>query len=465
MSSDLGQNSRASNALMKRNESIARWKASDTAKEQPHRHPEQFKIKFNKGICLLSAVASGDFDEATDLLDQGVKINYTNVDGLTSLHQACIDENEEMVNLLIERGADIEARDNEGWTPLHAAASAGNVEIVQILCDTGADLTAVNNEGEVPIDLAEEEEMEDFLTEEIEKRNLEMEDARNEEERIMLEDVAAWMSFNKSNEVLDWQGATALHVAAAKGYNKVINLLLQMSDVNVNVQDDDGWTPVHAAVHWGSKTACEMLTDAGGDFEIRNSNGQAPYELAEKDFLKTVEQCRKKSKEILKNTKSPNENNLLMSAQKAIGLLKADPPRSSVKGSREKTINKIETTVSNDLDSGTESGESDQESGIEDKQMSQKISTIATMPKTIADLKTLSPNRQITSAKRDPKDAKSETSVIIQPRLSSRFNNRNEEEEEKREESRSTFPSQQHAFSFGSRISQPDSKVEEKKRR
>jgi len=37
------------------------------------------------------------------------------------------------------------------------------------LLDHGADVAAVNNEGELPLDLAEEEDMEDLLTDEIEK--------------------------------------------------------------------------------------------------------------------------------------------------------------------------------------------------------------------------------------------------------------------------------------------------------
>ena len=41
----------------------------------------------------------------------------------------------------------------------------------RILIDRGADLSAVNNEGEVPLDLAEEEDMEDFISEEIEARS------------------------------------------------------------------------------------------------------------------------------------------------------------------------------------------------------------------------------------------------------------------------------------------------------
>lgn len=42
----------------------------------------------------------------------------------------------------------------------------------RILIDNGADLSAVNNEGEVPLDLAEEEEMEEFLSEEIDAQGL-----------------------------------------------------------------------------------------------------------------------------------------------------------------------------------------------------------------------------------------------------------------------------------------------------
>lgn len=37
------------------------------------------------------------------------------------------------------------------------------------LIDHGADVSAVNNEGELPLDLAEEEDMEDLLTDEIER--------------------------------------------------------------------------------------------------------------------------------------------------------------------------------------------------------------------------------------------------------------------------------------------------------
>ena len=49
MSGSGGANSRASNALLQRAESIKKWKTSQTAKEKAQRLPEQFTIKFEKG--------------------------------------------------------------------------------------------------------------------------------------------------------------------------------------------------------------------------------------------------------------------------------------------------------------------------------------------------------------------------------------------------------------------------------
>lgn len=341
-----GGQSRATEALFKRAESMKKWLSSETAKEKPFREDEQFTIKFNKGTVFLSAVASADIDEVTKLLDEGVDIDYKNNDGLTALHQACIDENKEMVTLLIERGADIEAVDNEGWTALHAAASAGDVEIAQILVDNGANLAAVNNEGEVPLDLAEEDEMDEFLSDEIDNQELEVEEARNEEERLLIEDATSWLNQKQIEENLDWQGATALHVAASKGYSKVISTLLQIPNIDVNFRDVDGWTPLHAAVHWGSKTACELLTDAGADFDIKNNNGQTPCDLAEPDFVKTAENCRKRSKELAKkpnfknkrndNGIDSNDSSIYSKETDAIEMLKKQPPRPILKGSRAK---------------------------------------------------------------------------------------------------------------------------------
>lgn len=71
----------------------------------------------------------------------------SNEDGLTALHQCCIDNNIEMLKLLLDYGANVDAQDSDKWTPLHAAATCGHLELVKILISRGANLLAVNTDG------------------------------------------------------------------------------------------------------------------------------------------------------------------------------------------------------------------------------------------------------------------------------------------------------------------------------
>ena len=95
-------------------------------------------------------------------------------------------------------------------------------------------------------------------------------------------------------------GASALHVAAAKGYMKVINLLIQ-SGMEVNIQDYDGWTPLHAAAHWAQREACELLADNYSNMELKNCVGQTPFDVADPDVLRLLEELKKKQNTLQKD--------------------------------------------------------------------------------------------------------------------------------------------------------------------
>ncbi|XP_076225361.1 myosin binding subunit isoform X3 [Nomia melanderi] len=293
--------SRSSSALFKRAEQLKRWELSETNREPALPRQVARKIKFSADCVFLAACAAGDKEEVVRLLQKGADINTGNVDGLTALHQACINDDLDMVEFLVEKGADINCGDNEGWTPLHATASCGHISIAKYLIEKGCNLAAVNNDGELVLDIAQSNEMEDMLQQHIKEAGIDCDHARSEEERSMLNDARAWRSgATGKDSVHPKTGATALHVASAKGYIKVMNILLQ-AKCDVNAQDFDGWTPLHAAAHWGQLKACELLVENFCNMDIKNYADQTAFDIADTDILSALEKLREKQKLMMKD--------------------------------------------------------------------------------------------------------------------------------------------------------------------
>ncbi|XP_059141745.1 protein phosphatase 1 regulatory subunit 12A-like isoform X2 [Physella acuta] len=281
-------------ALIRRHEQVKRWEDSDTNLEPVSPKKDRIKVKFQDGCVFLAACSSGDKEEVRKLLQRGADINTANVDGLTALHQACIDDNLDMVEFLVEQGADVDVCDNEGWTPLHATASCAFTEIARYLMKHGANVAAVNNDGDLPVDIAENDSMEQLLQEEMKKQGIDAEAARCEEEERMLEDANKWLKDKTIDEIRHPKtGATALHVAAAKGYMKVMNILME-AGVDINAEDHDGWTPLHAAAHWGQEEACRVLVENMCDMMHKNKAGHTAFDLAEKDMLNLLNDLKEK---------------------------------------------------------------------------------------------------------------------------------------------------------------------------
>uniref|UniRef100_A0A8C5SE05 Protein phosphatase 1 regulatory subunit n=1 Tax=Laticauda laticaudata TaxID=8630 RepID=A0A8C5SE05_LATLA len=356
---------RAESAKLRRAEQLKRWKGSLTELEPVtparSRHRGGGRVRFEDGAVFLAACSSGDTEEVKRLLARGARLNTVNVDGLTALHQACIDENLDMVKFLVEYGANVNQQDNEGWTPLHAVASCGYLNIAEYLINHGANVAAVNSEGEVPADIAEEAAMKDLLLEQVKKQGVDLDQARKAEEQQMLQDARQWLNRRKIEERKHPRtGATALHVAAAKGYCEVMRLLIQ-AGFNVNVQDNDGWTPLHAAAHWGVKEACTILAEALCDMDIRNKLGQTPFDVADEGLVEHLEILQKKQNML----RSEESNKLIeadMNGKVQSGLFK----------NKEKIIYEADTLKS--LETEEESKESSSSSSEEEEEAEEEVS-------------------------------------------------------------------------------------------
>ncbi|KAM7358864.1 myosin phosphatase targeting subunit 75D isoform 2-T7 [Cochliomyia hominivorax] len=252
-------------------------------------------ISFENSVVLLEAASRNDMHEVAELLEHGITPDAANEDGLTALHQCCIDNNVEMLKLLLEYGANVDAQDSDKWTPLHAAATCGHLELVRILIDHGANLLAVNTDGNMPYDLCDDENTLDYIEAEMSKRGVTQElidETRSATERQMLRDLMELSKNGGDLEQPDEHGATPLHIAAANGYIKVVEFLLEQH-VNVDALDRDMWSPVHAAACWGHLEVLEMLAQCGADLNIKNKDDETPSDICEDpEIRERIEQLK-----------------------------------------------------------------------------------------------------------------------------------------------------------------------------
>jgi len=92
-----------------------------------------------------------------------------------------------------------------------------------------------------------------------------------------------------------WMTGTALSAAAAGGHTAIVLLLLEVG-VDPNVQQAQGFTPLHAAAQNADLEAVRALLDAGADPAIVTEEGVTAAELAERaGDLVTVETLREAS--------------------------------------------------------------------------------------------------------------------------------------------------------------------------
>ncbi|XP_037831299.1 protein phosphatase 1 regulatory inhibitor subunit 16B isoform X2 [Kryptolebias marmoratus] len=255
-----------------------------------HQSEARRRVSFAASVALLEASARNDPDEVRYLLRNNVSPDLCNEDGLTALHQCCIDNYEEMVKILLDRGANVNAQDNELWTPLHAAATCGHAGLVKILIAHGADLLAVNSDGNMPYDLCEDDPTLDIIETAMANRGITQEminETRASTERRMIEDIQELLRQGEEVNQQDSQGTTLLHIAAANGYVQAAELLLE-GGARMDLRDSDGWQPLHAAACWGQMHVAELLASHGASLNAKTFLEETPIDLCEDEEFRAI---------------------------------------------------------------------------------------------------------------------------------------------------------------------------------
>jgi len=296
----------------RRSAQLERWKKSQESEEnedliETQQHPKKRKKEsrpfFDPGLVLLNCAALGDLEGVRKLLSEGVNPTVYNVDRITPLHQSCLENDEEITELLIEAGCDIDSLDNELWTPLHAAVSLANYECVDLLLKHNANQLSPNVDGQLPLDLCEDKLILELIDRDLIEKGItekDLAEARTSQETKFFNEVRQLLEHggNPNFQLLD-NDATLLHVAAANGYVEVALYILSKSG-KVDIQDIDGWTPLHAAAFWDEVDIIELLGAHGADFKIRTFSGERPADLTEDEDIKNLLQRLSERSELMK---------------------------------------------------------------------------------------------------------------------------------------------------------------------
>lgn len=111
-----------------------------------------------------------------------------------------------------------------------------------------------------------------------------------------------------------------MHIAAANAYVEVLEFLLE-NDADIDVEDKDGWKPIHAAACWGNERSIELLVEHGAELESRTPRGEAPLDLCEepetRQFIIDLKNKIKTNKFQVKNIRKKRSNSRSLSVKRS----------------------------------------------------------------------------------------------------------------------------------------------------
>jgi len=205
---------------------------------------------------LHNAAKAGDIETVKALLAQGVDINAKNVFAYTPLYDAIRTDQVEVARLLIAKGADVNAKNKQGSTPLHWTIA--DTEMGEFLIAKGADVDAKTVEGKTPLKVCAERCPYDKPERHLAFARMLIAHGADVNARgpggappiRWPQSRAMTLLLAENGSDLSWAGPwgrTVLHWAASSLDAELAGVLLSHG-ADVNVKDEDGWTPLDCAL-------------------------------------------------------------------------------------------------------------------------------------------------------------------------------------------------------------------------
>lgn len=277
-------------------------------------------IKNQDGFTLLQAATeSGHGDIVALLLSrEGIDYAATNHEGRSALDIAIINKHNELVGIFLDHGIFPPAQS------IYNVIQSGNLDLMNVLLDKYVIPTQEDENHLTAFHVAAKAKREDFISlfyqkskkdgllshfignrgedewdnklllmlfieahkgNDKEIMNLLVEKGVNLDWAVLHDNINAARVLLKLGEnpyVQNTLGSTALHLAASSGRENIVRLFLNMKDKNINVEDNQGKTPLHDAVgSSGTDSVVRLLIKLGADVNhATRAEQKTPLQLA-----------------------------------------------------------------------------------------------------------------------------------------------------------------------------------------
>ena len=168
----------------------------------------------------------------------------------TALSMAAKERNEDMVNLLLSQGADTNVKNMHGNSTLMEACISGNLNIMKAIltCNQGVKINSKNKDGCTALSIACHSNNFDGI-------------------KILL---AAGSDINIKNNN---NGNTVLMSVIEKGYMEPLDLILEHKNVLIDTKNNDGYTALMIACFYNRLDIIQRLIQHRADVDLKNDVG------------------------------------------------------------------------------------------------------------------------------------------------------------------------------------------------
>ena len=194
-------------------------------------------------------------------------------------------ENVPLLQLITKSKCDATAVNNDGDTALHIACKTGNPKLIKVVFNPNSDAQMTSNmNGDTPVHIA------------------------------CRLGSSLLLDMLQKSDICRREFRSLIHVACKNDHTHIVTILLAM-DVDINIKDKNGDTPLHVACREGHVNTCVFLLNNKCDINTQNANGNTPLHLTcQSGALQICEQLLKRHSNI--NTKNNNGDTPLLVAGK-----------------------------------------------------------------------------------------------------------------------------------------------------